>query len=219
MVLGEPICHPFTRQVIWTSGTTLTEQHIELLKKMELRAIMVIDLQHKPAGLSLDGPTRPSPPAAPRPEATRSIPKAEAPPAPKASPQAPAAPLRFTRPAAAHGASAAGTARPARPAVGTPQQQPSAQGVQFKPQVIRNEVLERNVQTIKHIQDQVRQSTRLDIQSVDLSVQQTIQRIVTNKELLNSLIDLRVYDEYTYAHSSNVMSLALVVGTAMDEWA
>lgn len=216
MVLAEPICHPYTRQVIWTSGTKLTMEHIALLQKMELRAIQVIDLVDKPTTKPLPAaPLRrstPTPTATPR-QAAAPGQAAPTPATPAAAPNgAPA--FRLNRPAA-HGAPASGTTRPAAVQPGAPARKASASGSQFKPQIIRNEVLERNVQTIKHIQEQVKQATRIDIQSVDQSVQQTIQKIVSNKELLNSLIDLRVYDEYTYAHSSNVMSLALVVGTAM----
>lgn len=217
MVLAEPICHPFTRQVIWTSGTQITEQHIALLKKMELRSVRVIDLQEKQArtgpiprgtgpALTLPAVPREAPPAAP---------EATAPPVAPAQSQA-AAPrpaFRLTPPQAS-GQSGAGAARPTGPRTG-PIRPAQAQGANFRPQAIRNEVLERNVQTIKQIHEQVKQATRIDIQSVDQTVQATITRIVSNRELLASLIDLRVYDEYTYAHSSNVMSLSLVVGAAM----
>ncbi len=213
MVLAEPICHPYTRQVIWTSGTKLTMQHIALLQKMELRAIQVIDLVDKPSTKPLpQGPAKRSLSSifgAPAADPAPSTPAPTPAPAPNAAPA-----FRLTRPAA-HGAPASGTSRPAAVQPGAPARRPSASGTPFKPQVIRNEVLERNVQTIKHIQDQVKNATRIDIREVDQSVQQTIHKIVSNKELLNSLIDLRVYDEYTYSHSSNVMSLALVVGTAM----
>ncbi|MBO9539160.1 HD-GYP domain-containing protein [bacterium] len=202
MVLAEPVCHPFTRQVIWTSGTALTQHHIILLQRMELRAVRVIDMEGAPkGGVSLEG------------EGEALLSKAVSPAeAPKDPPV-----LRFTKPSA-HGATSTNPTQPPRPAkasASAPAPRPSAKGTQFKPQAIRNEVLERNVQTIKHLHSQVKQSNRIDIQSVDQSVQSTIQRIVTNKELLNSLIDLRVYDEYTYSHSSNVMSLALVVGAAL----
>ncbi|HEY9898123.1 MAG TPA: HD domain-containing phosphohydrolase [Pantanalinema sp.] len=206
MVLAEPVCHPFTRQVIWTSGTALTQQHITLLQRMELRAIRIIDLADRPrADFEVKG------------EAAEVLSQAVAPSEPVKSPPKEPPVLRFTRPSA-HGTTSTTPTQPARPAAGptgAPAPRASAKGTQFKPQAIRNEVLERNLQTIKHLHDQVKQSNRIDIQSVDQSVQTTIQRIVTNKELLNSLIDLRVYDEYTYSHSSNVMSLALVVGAAM----
>ncbi|HEY9855472.1 MAG TPA: HD-GYP domain-containing protein, partial [Stenomitos sp.] len=214
MVLAEPICHPYTRQVIWTSGTKLTMQHIQLLQKMQLRAIQVIDLVEKPTTKPLpEGPVkRQAPSATVTPAPSQGAPTPTPP--PTEAPPAAAPAFRLTRPAA-HGAPASGTTRPAAAQPGAPARRPSASGSPFKPQVIRNEVLERNVQTIKHIQEQVKHATRIDIREVDQSVQQTIHKIVSNKELLNSLIDLRVYDEYTYSHSSNVMSLALVVGTAM----
>lgn len=182
MVLAEPIMHPYTRQVIWMSGTTLTAQHVLLLQQMDLKHLRVLDLGF--------------------------VPPPEAPGAPGSTVPAP----RRTPAPSASGATVSGATHMApRPRA----EAPSARGVPFRPQTIRTEVMERNVQTIRQIQQQIKSSTRLDIQAVDQSVQATIQKIVANQELLHSLIDLRVYDEYTYAHSSNVMSLALVVGAAM----
>jgi len=83
------------------------------------------------------------------------------------------------------------------------------------PQRIREEVLQRNLSVVKTITQQVRHASRIDIGSVDQAVQTTIRRIVEEPELIQNLVDLRIYDEYTYTHSANVMSLALVVGTAM----
>lgn len=81
---------------------------------------------------------------------------------------------------------------------------------------VGNEVLVRNVTMVRQIGEQVRQAHQMDFKQVDSCVQTTIQKIVANKELLNSLVDLRVYDEYTYSHSANVMSLALVTGYALQ---
>lgn len=197
MVLAEPICHPFTRQVIWPSGTKLQAQHIQLIQKMDLRSLRVIDLENRLPRQEVGSSAQAQSPA-------------EAP-SPNAKPGA----FRLTRPVALGGSAITGTHQPSPLNQGTPPRPAIASGAPMRPRTIQIEVLERNVQTIKKIQAQVREATNLDIQSVDATVQSTIQKIVTNQELLNSLIDLRVYDEYTYSHSSNVMSLALVVGTAM----
>lgn len=198
MVLAEPICHPFTRQVIWPSGTKLQAQHIQLIQKMDLRTLHVIDLENRLPTQEVEGRS-----------------SAEPAPPPVRKPSQGAAPaFRLTKPAA-QGSAIAGTHQAPRVTPGAATRPAGASGAPMRPRTIQTEVLERNVQTIKKIQSQVREASNLDIQSVDSTVQSTIQKIVTNQELLNSLIDLRVYDEYTYSHSSNVMSLALVVGTAM----
>lgn len=197
MVLAEPICHPFTRQVIWPSGTKLQAQHIRLIQKMDLRTLHVIDLENRLPTQEVGSSAQAQAPA-------------EAP-SPAAKPGA----FRLTKPVALGGSATSGIHHPAPINKGAPSRPATASGAPMRPRTIQTEVLERNVQTIKKIQSQVRAATNLDIQSVDSTVQSTIQKIVTNQELLNSLIDLRVYDEYTYSHSSNVMSLALVVGTAM----
>lgn len=226
MVLAEPVCHPFTQQVIWASGTTLTDQHIAMLRKMDLRGVKVVDFAHRGPDLSSSPLTGASAtvPAAP---ATPSPAPASTPPAPRptepasasgsATAPTPAAPVRFslTRPndapkAAAPAARAHGAAQ-----ANAPWKRPVPQNEIYKPHAVKHEVLQRNLSTVRHIVAQAKQASKIDIRAVDTSVQTTIQRIVTNKELLDSLIDLRVYDEYTYAHSSNVMSLALVVGHAL----
>jgi len=218
MVLAEPVCHPFTQQVIWASGTTLTDQHIAMLRKMELRGLKVVDFARNSPGLTsspLTGETVQMPPAQETARAKATDPASAS---GSATAPTPVAPVRYTltrpsenqKPAAQPAARAHGTAQ-----ANAPWKRPVPQNEIYQPQSVKNEVLQRNLSTVRQITDQAKQASKIDIRAVDTSVQSTIQRIVTNKELLESLIDLRVYDEYTYAHSANVMSLALVVGHAL----
>ncbi len=229
MILAQNVVHPYTRQTIWTVGTALSDHHISLLQRIQTGTLKVLaqELPPTPAQEPEPAPTTDSmePPDPP--------PLVRAPTMPTDVPGTGSLARTATsvppeRPAAPHAPSPAATPRklPARrPASGpvvnrippTPARTVTAQAGAgtFRPKIIRHEVMERNLRTIEHIQSQIKQGQVLDIRSVDTTVQQTIQRIVTNRELLNSLIDLRVYDEYTYAHSSNVMSLSLVVGAAL----
>ncbi|MBM3266225.1 MAG: HD-GYP domain-containing protein [Candidatus Sericytochromatia bacterium] len=237
MVLAEPIFHPMSMQMIWNSGTTLTDKHIALLQKMNLGGIRVMDfvpgspqggkvhtpgvqpLGPQPGGprsssAPLPAPDGPPPPPAPRP--------APGTPAPPPAAQVPPAAVSPTRQHLVGKGSA--QLAPPRPTPNVavksnvPMVRPSweklPEAVRL-PQRIKEEVLSRNVSIVKHISEQVRHASRIDISQVDNSVQQTIRKIVAERELIESLIDLRVYDEYTYAHSANVMSLSLVVGTAL----
>lgn len=231
MVLAEPVCHPFTQQVIWASGTTLTDQHIAMLRKMDLRGVKVMDFGQRAPELTsspLAGAPAPTPaPPAATPAPSPALTKAPPPPAAPARPVEAAsasgsatspAPKRFSltrpTPATPKGTPPAARAHGAAQA-NMPWKRPIPKQEIYKPHAVKHEVLQRNLDTVHQIMAQAKQASRIDIRAVDTSVQTTIQRIVTNKELLESLIDLRVYDEYTYAHSSNVMSLALVVGHAM----
>ena len=220
MILAQNVVHPYTRQTIWTVGTALSDHHISLLQRIQTGAIKVLAQERPPAPKAAPEPDLMAPPADPPPlvrapavpvdvPGTDSLLRSSSPHTPvrpTASPPAAPRKLPANRPVPTP------SLKRVLPARTTPD--PAGAGT-FRPKIIRHEVMERNLRTIQHIHAQVKQGQALDIRSVDHTVQQTIQRIVTNKELLNSLIDLRVYDEYTYAHSSNVMSLSLVVGAAL----
>ncbi len=241
MVLAEPIFHPMSMQMIWNSGTTLTEKHIALLQKMNLGGIRVMDfVPGSPQSAKVHTPSHQvaAPPqiAAPAPPPEPVVPTraqlrgpASAPLPPARSPTGPVPPMPhpghlapLTGPRTPTGG--AGLAPPRRPlpAVAVRSNLPAVRPSWEKlpepvrlPQRIREEVLQRNVSIVKHITEQVRHASRIDISQVDAHVQGTIRKIIQERELIESLIDLRVYDEYTYAHSANVMSLSLVVGSAM----
>ncbi len=221
MVLAEPVFHPMSMQMIWNSGTTLTPKHIALLQKMNLGGIRVMEfVPASPQSAALATAIAPAVPRdqrepaevpRPRPEPTAPRPYTQPPSVapPQAAFRVPSPPARF---APASGA-------PLAPRQPVPVRRPSWERLPEplkQPQRIREEVLERNCNIVRHVTESVRHSSRIDFNQVDLSVQTTIKQIVQHKELLENLIDLRVYDEYTYAHSANVMSLALVVGTALN---
>lgn len=232
MVLAEPIFHPMSMQMIWNSGTTLTDKHIALLQKMNLGGIRVMDFV--PGSPQADKVVTPdhqgsvppvSAPAGPPPEPvspTKAQLRGPAP-APPRSPRGPsphpvAGPVPTTtgpttRPIAPRRPLPAVSVRTNVPMV-KPSWEKLPEPVRL-PQRIKEEVLQRNVSIVRHITEQVRHASRIDIGQVDAHVQGTIKKIIQERELIESLIDLRVYDEYTYAHSANVMSLSLVVGAAM----
>lgn len=221
MVLAEPVFHPATLQMVWNIGTTLTERHLALLRKMDIEGIRVMDL----AGAPTVRKPAPEAPATPprRPDALPPMagrgpvaptPGVPAPPStrpaglPRTAGRPPVAPRAIGAPPVAQ-VRGRGEGQPAMPSwmkLPTPLR---------LPQRIREEVLQRNLSVVKTITQQVRHASRIDIGSVDQAVQTTIRRIVEEPELIQNLVDLRIYDEYTYTHSANVMSLALVVGTAM----
>lgn len=77
------------------------------------------------------------------------------------------------------------------------------------------EVIQRNVHTVKQLDKAFLETAKVDIRTVDRCVSGTISEIIHNREVLENLHDLRCYDAYTAAHSANVMSLSLVVGLTL----
>lgn len=47
-------------------------------------------------------------------------------------------------------------------------------------------------------------------------VEEMIENILENKNLMINMIDMKIFDDYTYYHSVNVATLSLVVGAAMN---
>ncbi|HBN07517.1 MAG TPA: hypothetical protein DD435_02345 [Cyanobacteria bacterium UBA8530] len=193
MILAEPVCHPATFQTIWNVGTVLTPKHVELIRQMNPPGIKVVDFQGSEKFKGFHPPLAKEPP------------KSEASPFKQAVQWAGSS---FKEVGSSLKEAAVRKAPP--PKLSIPKPSP-----RFKAGAIGHEVLVRNVALVRLIGDQIRSSAEINLQQVDACVQTTIHKIIANKDLINSLSDLRVYDEYTYSHSANVMSLALVTGFAM----
>ena len=186
MVLAEPVFHPTSRQLLMSAGTSLTHQNISLLYRSGVQHISVINFAEQ---------------------------------APSGAATMPLAPDVFggQAPVAASGASYPGFGKMFRPQTTGPAA-PVRALPRFSESRLENvakEVVTRNFQTLKEIQSQFAYSAKIDFERVDHSVQNTLREIVLNKELLESLADLRIYDEFTYAHSANVMSLSLLMGVTL----
>ena len=187
-VLAEPAFHPLTMQLLLPAGSPLTPQAISMLVRSGVRQVALMDL-----------------------EGVQDAPSAANPFAARISDLPPAAPTL----------SAAPEIRDAAPPAVEPQavavRPPSSAPVfpEERLEVVAREVVTRNFAAIREIERQFHQSSSVDFQKVDGCVQTTLREIVLNREILESLVDLRVYDEYTYAHSANVMSLALLMGVTL----
>lgn len=77
-------------------------------------------------------------------------------------------------------------------------------------------------QTVKGIKDVFihceKNSTEVkpDIQNAKLQIENIVDQIFANKHLMVNMIDMKVFDDYTYYHSVNVAVLSIVLGVAMD---
>ncbi|HEY9899553.1 MAG TPA: HD domain-containing phosphohydrolase [Pantanalinema sp.] len=187
MVLAEPVFHPANRQQLLGPGTAITPQNLSLLYRAGIDSVAVINFQAQPVQAT------PRPLAAPVRQPAKTGPLGRlfgAGDAPKpASTPAPA---------------------PSRAETGA-----LSRFAESRIEKLARDVVTHNVASIREIANTYKESASIDFEKADSCVQTTLQEIVMNKEILNSLCDLRVYDEYTYAHSANVMSLSLLMGVTL----
>ncbi|MNK62215.1 Cyclic di-GMP phosphodiesterase response regulator RpfG [compost metagenome] len=210
MVLAEPVYHPSSFQQLLGPGTVLDPTNIYMLVRCGVSSVPVFTFQTAETPI-VQPETEPEPQPAPRRAMT----------GPLGNPFKPAGEPPVAMPP-----------RPRLPSVGTgglgralgiPQRsagpaKPSPNAGRFaetKLEKLAKDVTTQNLSSIRSIQQKYKESAAIDFQAADDCVQSTITQIVNNKELLNSLCDLRVYDEYTYAHSANVMSLSLLMGVTL----
>jgi HD-GYP domain-containing protein (c-di-GMP phosphodiesterase class II) len=55
-----------------------------------------------------------------------------------------------------------------------------------------------------------------DMNSIKLQIENIVDQIFSNKHLMVNMIDMKVFDDYTYYHSVNVAVLSIVLGVALD---
>jgi putative nucleotidyltransferase with HDIG domain len=206
MVLAEPVYHPSSFQQLLGPGTVLDQTNIYLLVRCGVASVPVFTFQTPEAPLD-----HAEPEAEPKPRRALTGPLGNPFKTVAAAPAVPAAPPP-QRPRTGTLGRALGV--PQKPAAGK-QSPVAARFTESKLEKLAKDVTTQNLSSIRTIQQKYKESAAIDFQAADDCVQSTITQIVNNKELLNSLCDLRVYDEYTYAHSANVMSLSLLMGVTL----
>ncbi len=203
MVLAEPVYHPSSFQQLLGPGTVLDQTNIYLLIRCGVPSVPVFTFQTSETPVE-----HPEPEPEPKPRRALTGPlgnpfKTPAPPPSEPTPQRPRT-----------GTLGRALGFPQKPAA--PRQAPvAARFTESKLEKLAKDVTTQNLSSIRTIQQKYQESAAIDFHAADDCVQSTITQIVNNKELLNSLCDLRVYDEYTYAHSANVMSLSLLMGVTL----
>lgn len=188
MVLAEPVFHPTTMQMLLSAGTPISHQNISLLLRSGVQTVSVINFTpSKSDGASAGNRTLPNVFRGRAPES-------------KATSDYPGFGNMF---------------RQETPAPVPVVARALPRFSETRLEQVAKEVVTRNFQTIREVEAQFSYSAKIDFEKVDNCVQTTLREIVLNKELLESLADLRIYDEYTYAHSANVMSFALLMGVTL----
>ena len=199
MVLAETVYHPGSHQPLLATGTVVTAHVISTLYRVGLKAVSIINFENtQTSSVERSAPTPQAPPPAENTGRFNRDPR----------PTSRTGPLGNLFPSRPMGAP-----RTANPVPAPPQE---AQRIQNeKIEKIARDVVNHNVRSIREIARTYKDSATLDFDKADTCVQRTLQEIVLNREILSSLVDLRVRDEYTYAHSANVMSLALLMGVTL----
>ncbi|MBR0597506.1 HD-GYP domain-containing protein [Sinanaerobacter chloroacetimidivorans] len=77
-------------------------------------------------------------------------------------------------------------------------------------------------QTVKGIKDifihceKGNKNVKNDFKSAKLQIENIVDEIFKNRNLMVNMIDMKVFDDYTYYHSVNVAVLSIVLGVALD---
>jgi HD-GYP domain-containing protein (c-di-GMP phosphodiesterase class II) len=89
--------------------------------------------------------------------------------------------------------------------------------------IISDELKQKAVRGIKDIfiqnslnQPKGKQLKHCRIASTKLLVENIVEEILNNNKLMINMVDLKVFDEYTYYHSVNVTVLSIVLGVALN---
>mgnify|MGYP000973819811 CR=1 FL=1 len=91
--------------------------------------------------------------------------------------------------------------------------------------VINDKVRSQTIKTIKNTFIQFEQhdperkpsdSIRKNMEQMKRQVQSIVDEICKKKDVMVNMIDMKVFDDYTYFHSVNVAVLSIVLGVAMD---
>ena len=85
--------------------------------------------------------------------------------------------------------------------------------------VISNALRARSVKTIKDlfIGAGQNQSPAARIQQLERTVDEMIDQILNNKDVQVNMLDLKIFDDYTYFHSVNVAVLSLLIGISLNK--
>ncbi|MBI6546903.1 MAG: HD-GYP domain-containing protein [Cyanobacteria bacterium NC_groundwater_1444_Ag_S-0.65um_54_12] len=192
MVLAEPVFHPTSLQLLLNPGTTISLQNLSLLLRSGVVTVNIFDFTAAEKTTS--------------PLVVSSVPEIFS-----------GEPLEATL-KAGEVRDYPGFGKMFKPA--KPETSPITTGSlrrfsETRLEEIAKEVMARNFQTIRELGIQLDSGTAIDFERIDNCVQTTLHELVLNREFLASLADLRIHDEYTYAHSANVMSLSLVMGVTL----
>lgn len=87
--------------------------------------------------------------------------------------------------------------------------------------VIDDALRQKTITAIKHVFDSLEQNNNkmkftANIEQTKALVENIIDDMMDNKHLVVNMVDLKVFDDYTYYHSVNVAVLAIVIGISLE---
>lgn len=60
-----------------------------------------------------------------------------------------------------------------------------------------------------------KKNSRENIENLDVLIDNILDEVFSNKELIVNMVDIKVFDDYTYYHSVNVSVLSIIIGISM----
>jgi putative nucleotidyltransferase with HDIG domain len=70
-------------------------------------------------------------------------------------------------------------------------------------------------QTIYQVMQDLKVKKALDFHGIQVAINRIVDELLSNRDIMINLTDLRSVDEYTFAHSVNVAVLSIVIGKAL----
>lgn len=80
------------------------------------------------------------------------------------------------------------------------------------PEVIREETRQKAVTLIQKSFDNLKATARINVEQFGQAAKSIVDEIITNRQALVHLTDIRTYDNYTFGHSVNVCVLSTITG-------
>lgn len=85
--------------------------------------------------------------------------------------------------------------------------------------IIDDELRLNTVQKIKDIFMEAENNTgqmKEKIESLNILIEDIVDELINNKDIIVNMLDIKVFDDYTFFHSVNVAILSIVMGIALD---
>ncbi|MGE5543820.1 MAG: HD-GYP domain-containing protein [Bacillota bacterium] len=87
--------------------------------------------------------------------------------------------------------------------------------IEEPPDVISEQTRLESVKTVKEIFKNLENKKRFDLRSVQNTVNNLIDEVLSNHEVLVNFTDIRSFDDYTFSHSVQVCVLSIITGISM----
>lgn len=84
------------------------------------------------------------------------------------------------------------------------------------PQAISENTQKEALKTVEHIISNVKIGKAIEEEPLKNVIKQMVEEIISNQDTMLNLIKIKSHDEYTFAHSTNVCTLAILLGIKRD---